>query len=195
MLCNHSSTQGPVRIDNLVQNSTTARFFHVKAKAEKSNESIKPNSMVCSDCEGNGAILCSQCKGSGVNSADLFNGQFKAVEERRCCAEIATELETQHTSLPSLSKNPTLPHKLPQRGTHQSIQLQTVVSSQSYIRNSHGWSPQQHCVICFPCTVPGEKHPGEVSLVQPWLRAYLVTKPIKCAVTVFISYGEPVLWS
>lgn len=29
---NHSSTQGPVRIDNLVQNSTTARFFHVKAK-------------------------------------------------------------------------------------------------------------------------------------------------------------------
>ncbi|ONI34394.1 hypothetical protein PRUPE_1G480000 [Prunus persica] len=82
---NHSSTQGPVRIDNLVQNSTTARFFHVKAKAEKSNESIKPNSMVCSDCEGNGAILCSQCKGSGVNSADLFNGQFKAGDSCWLC--------------------------------------------------------------------------------------------------------------
>ncbi|KAH0989584.1 hypothetical protein GBA52_001067 [Prunus armeniaca] len=83
---NHSSTQGLVRIDNLVQNSTTARFFHVKAKAEKSNESIKPNSMVCSDCEGNaGAVLCSQCKGSGVNSADLFNGQFKAGDSCWLC--------------------------------------------------------------------------------------------------------------
>lgn len=41
--------------------------------------------MVCSDCEGNGAVLCSQCKGSGVNSADLFNGQFKAGDSCWLC--------------------------------------------------------------------------------------------------------------
>ncbi|KAL5975829.1 hypothetical protein ACLOJK_020157 [Asimina triloba] len=38
----------------------------------------KPNSIVCADCDGNGAVLCSQCKGTGVNSVDHFNGQFKA---------------------------------------------------------------------------------------------------------------------
>ncbi|XP_062179101.1 protein BUNDLE SHEATH DEFECTIVE 2, chloroplastic-like isoform X1 [Phragmites australis] len=38
----------------------------------------KVNSILCKDCEGNGAILCTQCKGSGVNSVDHFNGRFKA---------------------------------------------------------------------------------------------------------------------
>ncbi|KAA3476920.1 chaperone protein DnaJ-like [Gossypium australe] len=49
----------------------------VLVAAEK-NQSTKPTSIVCADCEGNGAKQCSQCKGTGVNSVDHFNGQFKA---------------------------------------------------------------------------------------------------------------------
>ncbi|KAM7512706.1 hypothetical protein LguiB_011581 [Lonicera macranthoides] len=46
--------------------------------AINSGEKNKPNSIVCAQCDGNGAIVCSQCKGDGVNSVDHFNGQFKA---------------------------------------------------------------------------------------------------------------------
>lgn len=38
----------------------------------------KVNSILCQDCEGNGAIVCTQCEGGGVNSVDHFNGRFKA---------------------------------------------------------------------------------------------------------------------
>ncbi|KAJ6674022.1 PLASTID TRANSCRIPTIONALLY ACTIVE PROTEIN [Salix viminalis] len=54
-------------------------------KAAPSNQNTKPNSMVCADCDGNGAVLCSQCKGSGVNSADIFNGRFKAGDSCWLC--------------------------------------------------------------------------------------------------------------
>ncbi|KHN06089.1 hypothetical protein glysoja_046812 [Glycine soja] len=47
-------------------------------QAADGNPSTKTKSIVCPDCEGNGAILCTQCKGTGVNSVDHFNGQFKA---------------------------------------------------------------------------------------------------------------------
>uniref|UniRef100_A0A7N0VJJ9 BSD2 cysteine rich domain-containing protein n=1 Tax=Kalanchoe fedtschenkoi TaxID=63787 RepID=A0A7N0VJJ9_KALFE len=40
-------------------------------------QSPKPRSVLCTDCDGNGAVICSQCKGGGVNQADFFNGQFK----------------------------------------------------------------------------------------------------------------------
>ncbi|TYH57529.1 hypothetical protein ES332_D08G096200v1 [Gossypium tomentosum] len=46
--------------------------------AAEKNQSTKPTSIVCADCEGNGAKQCSQCKGTGFNSVDHFNGQFKA---------------------------------------------------------------------------------------------------------------------
>ncbi|XP_050364812.1 protein BUNDLE SHEATH DEFECTIVE 2, chloroplastic-like [Argentina anserina] len=82
---NHSSRQKLIRIDYLVQNSPAAKVFHVKAKSAKSDESTTRKSMVCSDCEGNGAVLCSQCKGSGVNADDLFGGQFKAGESCWLC--------------------------------------------------------------------------------------------------------------
>ncbi|KAK9946018.1 hypothetical protein M0R45_011501 [Rubus argutus] len=83
---NHSSNQKLLRIDYLViKNSPAAKVFHAKAKAAKSDESTKRNSMVCSDCEGNGAVLCSQCKGSGVNSEDLFSGTFKAGDSCWLC--------------------------------------------------------------------------------------------------------------
>eukprot|EP00262_Sarcandra_glabra_P008099 TRINITY_DN212_c0_g1_i1.p1 TRINITY_DN212_c0_g1~~TRINITY_DN212_c0_g1_i1.p1 ORF type:complete len:159 (+),score=5.77 TRINITY_DN212_c0_g1_i1:150-626(+) len=59
-------------------NVPSANFNTIRAKATDSNQSKKVNSIVCPDCDGNGALLCSQCKGNGVNSVDHFNGQFKA---------------------------------------------------------------------------------------------------------------------
>ncbi|XP_010915797.1 protein BUNDLE SHEATH DEFECTIVE 2, chloroplastic isoform X2 [Elaeis guineensis] len=59
--------------------SLSSSFQSLKAKAtDSSNQGTKPNSIVCADCDGNGAVLCKQCKGTGVNSVDHFNGQFKA---------------------------------------------------------------------------------------------------------------------
>ncbi|XP_028782929.1 uncharacterized protein LOC114739000 [Neltuma alba] len=52
--------------------------FEIKATNDNNQSTTKAKSIVCSNCEGNGAISCSQCKGSGVNSVDHFNGQFKA---------------------------------------------------------------------------------------------------------------------
>ncbi|KAL3691322.1 hypothetical protein R1sor_004973 [Riccia sorocarpa] len=34
-------------------------------------------SIVCTNCDGNGAVVCTQCKGEGVNTEDHFNGRFK----------------------------------------------------------------------------------------------------------------------
>lgn len=70
------------------QNTSAAKLRPVKAKAAPagpSNRNIKPNSVICADCDGNGAVLCSQCKGSGVNSVDFFNGQFKAGDSCWLC--------------------------------------------------------------------------------------------------------------
>ncbi|KAK5825197.1 hypothetical protein PVK06_020004 [Gossypium arboreum] len=57
----------------------------IKAKAAPSNRNTKPNSVICGDCDGNGAVVCSQCKGSGVNPVDFFNGQFKAGDSCWLC--------------------------------------------------------------------------------------------------------------
>ncbi|KAI6680170.1 hypothetical protein NL676_034051 [Syzygium grande] len=62
-----------------------AKFRLVKAQAAKDGGRTKPRSMICADCDGNGAVLCSQCKGDGVNSEDLFNGQFKAGDSCWLC--------------------------------------------------------------------------------------------------------------
>ncbi|KAF4377291.1 protein BUNDLE SHEATH DEFECTIVE 2, chloroplastic [Cannabis sativa] len=62
------------------------RCLKVKAKAaNKSNQSKKPKSVLCDDCDGNGAVQCSQCLGNGVNSVDFFNGQFKAGDSCWLC--------------------------------------------------------------------------------------------------------------
>ncbi|XP_059644926.1 protein BUNDLE SHEATH DEFECTIVE 2, chloroplastic-like [Cornus florida] len=63
----------------------TVKFCSVRAKAVESDQGTKPNSVICADCDGNGAVLCSQCKGSGVNSVDFFNGQFKAGDSCWLC--------------------------------------------------------------------------------------------------------------
>ncbi|XP_010254387.1 PREDICTED: uncharacterized protein LOC104595379 isoform X2 [Nelumbo nucifera] len=68
-----------LRVDVVFRNSRNARLQSIEVKAaDSSNQSTKSKSIVCADCDGNGAVLCSQCKGTGVNSVDHFNGQFKA---------------------------------------------------------------------------------------------------------------------
>ncbi|KAL5074321.1 hypothetical protein RYX36_013305 [Vicia faba] len=63
---------------------STNKFCLITTKATNDNgvggnqQSTKPNSVICADCDGNGAVVCSQCKGNGVNSVDFFNGLFKA---------------------------------------------------------------------------------------------------------------------
>ncbi|XP_029124517.1 uncharacterized protein LOC109817669 isoform X2 [Cajanus cajan] len=61
------------------------KYRFVIAKAAKGNRNTKPNSVICADCDGNGAVLCSQCKGSGVNSVDVFDGRFKAGDSCWLC--------------------------------------------------------------------------------------------------------------
>ncbi|XP_059460736.1 protein BUNDLE SHEATH DEFECTIVE 2, chloroplastic-like [Corylus avellana] len=78
------NNQSQVKHDGF-QRSPATKFRNLKAKAAKSNPSAKPNSVICSDCDGNGAVQCSQCKGSGVNSVDLFDGQFKAGDSCWLC--------------------------------------------------------------------------------------------------------------
>ncbi|KAJ8751849.1 hypothetical protein K2173_026047 [Erythroxylum novogranatense] len=56
-----------------------------KAAAAPSDSNPKRKSVICADCDGNGAVLCSQCKGSGLNSVDLFNGLFKAGDSCWLC--------------------------------------------------------------------------------------------------------------
>ncbi|XP_010541921.1 PREDICTED: uncharacterized protein LOC104815279 [Tarenaya hassleriana] len=69
-----------VFVRDVLRNSRTrtAKTQSFEVKAMDNNQSTKKNSILCPDCEGNGAVACSQCKGSGVNSVDHFNGQFKA---------------------------------------------------------------------------------------------------------------------
>ncbi|RDX70121.1 hypothetical protein CR513_50674, partial [Mucuna pruriens] len=74
-----------VGVNYVFQGPLTTKYRFVIAKAAKGNQNTKPNSVICADCDGNGAVLCSQCKGSGVNSVDVFNGQFKAGDSCWLC--------------------------------------------------------------------------------------------------------------
>ncbi|CAN1169260.1 Protein BUNDLE SHEATH DEFECTIVE 2, chloroplastic [Linum perenne] len=71
----------------LLQKASTSRrrFTRLKSQAAEENQAPKPRSVICSDCDGNGAVQCSQCKGDGVNPVDFFNGQFKAGESCWLC--------------------------------------------------------------------------------------------------------------
>ncbi|XP_009389972.2 protein BUNDLE SHEATH DEFECTIVE 2, chloroplastic isoform X2 [Musa acuminata AAA Group] len=81
-----SSTSGLSPKSNLpfrnpTHHGAVSRFqpLRVKQATESStNSGTKRNSIVCADCDGNGAKLCTQCQGTGVNSVDHFNGRFKA---------------------------------------------------------------------------------------------------------------------
>ncbi|XP_022143000.1 uncharacterized protein LOC111012989 [Momordica charantia] len=64
------------------QRTNPIRILSFEVKASGGSDSNQPTtkykSILCPDCEGNGAVNCSQCKGTGVNSEDHFNGRFKA---------------------------------------------------------------------------------------------------------------------
>ncbi|CAK7353662.1 unnamed protein product [Dovyalis caffra] len=79
----NSGSQEILGFNAFLKNSSARRC--IKVKAAPSNRNTKQNSVICADCDGNGAVLCSQCKGSGVNSVDLFNGQFKAGDSCWLC--------------------------------------------------------------------------------------------------------------
>jgi len=67
------------RVKEVFPSSKVSKFQSLEVKATDDNsQRPKTNSLVCKDCEGNGAIACTQCKGDGVNSVDHFNGQYKA---------------------------------------------------------------------------------------------------------------------
>ncbi|XVF34666.1 hypothetical protein REPUB_Repub18cG0078500 [Reevesia pubescens] len=78
IIIDNSFPRKAVRVNEVFQSSRSARIQSLEAKAADKNQSTKINSIVCADCDGNGAIQCGQCKGTGVNSVDHFNGQFKA---------------------------------------------------------------------------------------------------------------------
>ncbi|XP_065850097.1 protein BUNDLE SHEATH DEFECTIVE 2, chloroplastic-like isoform X2 [Euphorbia lathyris] len=85
-ICRHSSYSSSKH--GFFTSISTAKRCRVKTKAAAaapSNQNPKRKSVICDDCDGNGAVLCSQCKGDGVNSVDFFNGQFKAGESCWLC--------------------------------------------------------------------------------------------------------------
>ncbi|KAF8094937.1 hypothetical protein N665_0348s0020 [Sinapis alba] len=56
----------------------TCKSKSFEIQATNGTQTTKVSSIVCQNCEGNGAVACSQCKGGGVNLTDHFNGRFKA---------------------------------------------------------------------------------------------------------------------
>ncbi|XP_020225637.1 uncharacterized protein LOC109807513 [Cajanus cajan] len=75
----NSVTRKAFGMKEACQHSNVRKFQSLEVKAtEDGKQSTKTRSIVCSDCDGNGAISCSQCKGTGVNAVDHFNGRFKA---------------------------------------------------------------------------------------------------------------------
>ncbi|XP_059637974.1 protein BUNDLE SHEATH DEFECTIVE 2, chloroplastic-like [Cornus florida] len=78
LIINNPTAGKVLWINSISHNSQNAKFHSLEAKATGSNQGTEPNSLVCANCDGNGAVVCSQCKGNGVNSVDHFNGQFKA---------------------------------------------------------------------------------------------------------------------
>ncbi|PPS14753.1 hypothetical protein GOBAR_AA05811 [Gossypium barbadense] len=78
IIINDSIPRKVIGVNEVFKSSKGARFQSLEAKAVDDNQRTKPKSIVCADCEGNGAKQCSQCKGTGVNSVDHYNGRFKA---------------------------------------------------------------------------------------------------------------------
>ncbi|KAL1554902.1 protein BUNDLE SHEATH DEFECTIVE 2, chloroplastic-like [Salvia divinorum] len=74
-------TSGRVNwITDATNSSMNASYQPIKATPDDDKKSTpaKVSSILCQDCEGNGAKQCGQCKGTGINSVDHFNGQYKA---------------------------------------------------------------------------------------------------------------------
>ncbi|XP_022731614.1 uncharacterized protein LOC111286087 isoform X3 [Durio zibethinus] len=78
IIIDNSFPRKVLRVNEVFQSSRSARIQSLKTKAADKNQSTKPNSIVCADCDGNGVKQCSQCKGTGVNTVDRYYGQLKA---------------------------------------------------------------------------------------------------------------------
>nr|GEW20837.1 hypothetical protein [Tanacetum cinerariifolium]GEW25583.1 hypothetical protein [Tanacetum cinerariifolium] len=75
-----------VFIANRKLHTKSLKFHSLKPKATGDKEAKpKTKSVICTDCDGNGAVQCSQCKGNGVNTEDFFNGQFKVGDSCWLC--------------------------------------------------------------------------------------------------------------
>eukprot|EP00898_Chlorokybus_atmophyticus_P006022 jgi/Chlat1/6420/Chrsp45S05923 len=52
---------------------------------QSSKTQTKSHSILCTNCDGNGAVVCNQCQGTGRNTEDFFQGRFKAGETCWLC--------------------------------------------------------------------------------------------------------------
>ncbi|CAN8278100.1 unnamed protein product [Cochlearia groenlandica] len=73
----HTKTTSLVQKRQQVFQTSKSKTFEIQA-TNNPPPATKVSSIVCQNCEGNGAVACSHCKGGGVNLIDHFNGQFKA---------------------------------------------------------------------------------------------------------------------
>ncbi|KAH7849696.1 hypothetical protein Vadar_021599 [Vaccinium darrowii] len=75
----NSATRKVIWINDTTRNFKRVKLQSFEAKATDSGKSPpKVNSIVCVDCDGNGALLCPECQGAGINPEDKRNGMFKA---------------------------------------------------------------------------------------------------------------------
>nr|XP_024402284.1 uncharacterized protein LOC112295232 [Physcomitrium patens] len=58
-------------------NSSAERGPSGDAGSAPPSTTKKVSSILCKNCDGNGAVACSQCEGGGVNTEDHFGGRFK----------------------------------------------------------------------------------------------------------------------
>ncbi|KAL8497978.1 hypothetical protein ACS0TY_021358 [Phlomoides rotata] len=68
-------------ITDTTYNSSNVAFDTLKVNATEKKPkptAAKATSLLCPDCEGNGAKTCGQCEGGGVNLVDHYDGRFKA---------------------------------------------------------------------------------------------------------------------
>ncbi|KAE9462715.1 hypothetical protein C3L33_05379, partial [Rhododendron williamsianum] len=79
LIAGNSTARKVIWINDTTRNCKTVKFQSFQAKAADGDKSTtKMKSIVCADCDGNGALLCPECQGAGVNPEDKRNGQFKA---------------------------------------------------------------------------------------------------------------------
>ncbi|KAF7154283.1 hypothetical protein RHSIM_Rhsim01G0071100 [Rhododendron simsii] len=79
LIAGNSTARKVIWISDTTRNCKTVKLQSLQAKAADGDKSTtKINSILCADCDGNGALLCPECQGAGVNPEDKRNGQFKA---------------------------------------------------------------------------------------------------------------------
>ncbi|CAM6129640.1 unnamed protein product [Calypogeia fissa] len=72
------STSSPALSSPIVRQAAPTSLSCQSSAGDAPKATEKVKSLLCEDCEGNGAVVCSQCKGEGLNVADYFGGRYKA---------------------------------------------------------------------------------------------------------------------